>query len=287
MMRAQERRYAFAALVMDEATTRWLHAFTHRRRAAMPNLDTLEVCPDAALDAARFVWHRRVVNEARSVDLARKMQCTTTRLKDICKEFVEALGRLEEDETSHVELVTAVLKRLKAPIITTEADAVNLVLPEEPAVISMMRLVVTGLCICESVSAARFAAVREHTDLDGYRACIELFYRDELTHAELGFVMLPHIVQRLRDEMGTAYADELMTGELQSTLGHMDRVVGLNFERKGGPPPARPQPMQNPGVVEPAMDAIAFYRSIHEDVLPRFESLGLPAREAWKNRTAG
>ena len=272
---------------MDEATTRWLHAFTHRRRAATPNLNTLEVCPDVALDAARFVWHRRVVNEARSVDLARKMQCTAAQLKEIGTAFVEALGRLEEDESSHVELATAVLKKLKTPTIATSAESVNVVLPEEPATLSMMRLVVTGLCICESVSAARFAAVREHTDLDGYRACIELFYRDELTHAELGFVVLPHVVKCLRDEMGLARAHELITGELQTTLGHMDRVVGLDFERKGGPPPARPQPMQNPGVVEPAMDAIAFYRSIHEDVLPRLESLGLPAREAWKNRTVG
>ncbi len=271
---------------MDEATTRWLHAFTHRRRAASPNLDTLEVCPDAALDAARFVWHRRVINEARSVDLARQMQCTAARLEGIGREFVEALGRLEEDETSHVELATAVLKKLKAPTVAFRADAVTVLLPEEPATVSMMRLVVTGLCICESVSAARFAAVREHTDLDGYRACIELFYRDELTHAEFGFVVLPHVVKRLRDEMGGACADELITGELQTTLGHMDRVVGLDFERKGGLPPARPQPTQNPGVVEPAVDAIAFYRSIHEDILPRLESLGLGGREAWKNRTA-
>ncbi len=272
---------------MDEATARWLHAFAHRRRAAMPNLDTLEVCPDVALDAARFVWHRRVVNEARSVDLARKMQCTTALVDGIGTEFVEALGRLEEDETSHVELATAVLKKLKAPTITIPADVSNVVLPDESTIVSLMRLVVTGLCICESISAARFAAVREHTDLEGYRACIELFYRDELTHAELGFVLLPHVLERLRNEMGAARADELVADELMTTLGRMDQFVGLDFERKGGPPPARPQPKPNPGVVEPAVDAIAFYRSIHEDVLPRLESLGLPAREAWKNRAVG
>jgi hypothetical protein len=271
---------------MDEPTTRWLHAFTHRRRSAAPNLERLEVCPDVALDAARFVWHRRVVNETRSVDLARKMQ-STARLLGIGTEFVEALGRLEEDETSHVELATAVLKKLKAPTITIAPDASTVVLPEELAIVSLMRLVVTGLCICESVSAARFAAVREHTDLDGYRACIELFYRDELTHAQLGFVLLPHVIKRLRDEVGHVHADELVTAELQTTLGHMDRVVGLDFERKGGPPPERPQPKPNPGVIEPALDAIAFYRSIHEDVLPRLESSGLPAREAWKNRVVG
>jgi hypothetical protein len=278
---------------MDETTTRWLHAFTHRRRYAAPNLDTLEACPDVALDAARFVWHRRVVNESRSVDLARRMQETqqtqqaATHTGALGEAFFNALVRLEEDETSHVDLATAVLKKLNAPTIVIPPDATTVVLPDESAGLSMMRLVLTGLCICESISAARFAAVREHTDLDGYRACIELFYRDELTHAELGFVMLPHIVTNLRDEMGNARADELVAEELRTSLGHMDRVVGLDFERKGGPPPTRPQPKPNPGVVEPSVDALAFYRSIHDDVLPRLESLGLDARQAWKMRSSG
>jgi hypothetical protein len=272
---------------MDEATTRWLHAFAHRRRPAAPNLDALEPFPDVALDVARFVWHRRVVNETRSIELARQMQIVASRVEGIGPSFIDALVRLEKDETSHVELATAVLKKLHAPTIAMPTDTNAVVLPDEPNVLSLMRLVLTGLCVCESISAARFAAVREHTDLDGYRACIELFYRDELTHAELGFVMLPHVVNRLRDEVGTERADELMTGELQTTLGHMDRVVGLDFERKGGLPPARPQPKQNPGVVEPAVDALAFYRSIHENILPRLESMGFVAQDAWKKRTVG
>ena len=272
---------------MDEATARWLHAFTHRRRAAMPNLDTLDACPNEALDAARFIWHRRVVNETRSVELALKMQQVATRMGAWGDAFAQAFVRLEEDEASHVELTTAILRKLDPPAINVPADATAVDLQKEPAAVSMMRLVLTGLCICESVSASRFASVREHTDLDGYRACIELFYRDELTHAELGFVMLPHVLKVLRDELGMARADELVESELRTTLGYMDRVVGLDFERKGGTPPARPQPPRNPGVIEPALDAIAFYRSIHEDVLPRLESLGIAAQKAWEKRSTG
>lgn len=285
---AQGRRRAFAALAMDEATTRWLHAFAHRRRATMPNLDMLDACPDEALDVARFVWHRRVVNETRSAELARKMQKTLQSMSAppgaFGETFLPALVRLEEDETSHVDLATAVLKKLNAPQMAIPNDAASIVLLEEPASVSMMRLVLTGLCICESVSASRFASVREHTDLEGHRACIELFYRDELTHAELGFVMLPHVLEVLRSEIGKTRTDELVADELQTTLGQLDRVVGLDFERKGGLPPARPQPKPNPGVVEPAVDAAAFYRSIHEDVLPRLETLGLEAQSAWKLR---
>jgi hypothetical protein len=269
---------------MDEATTRWLQAFTQRRRAAAPNLDTLEPCPDEALDVARLVWHRRVVNETRSVEVARTIQQLAARMGTFGQALVPALVRLEEDEISHVDLATAVLKRLNPPTITIPTDATSIVLLEEPASVSMMRLILTGLCICESISASRFASVREHTDLEGYRGCIELFYRDELTHAELGFVILPDVLDVLREELGEERADELVSDELRTTFAHMDRVVGLDFERQGGPPPERPQPKRNPGIVEPAIDAAAFYRSIYDDVLLRLDAVGISARDAWSQR---
>lgn len=278
------RRRACAAPAMDETTTRWLRTFTQRRRIASPNLETLEPCPREALDVARLVWHRRVVNETRSVELARKMRQLLASMSAFADCFDEALVRLENDEAAHVELATNVLQKLDMPSFTIPADATTIVLPNEPRVVSLMRLVVTGLCICESVSASRFASVREHTDLDGYRACIDLFYRDELTHAELGFVLLPHVARALHDEMGSDQGKSLLLEEMRSTLGQMDRVVGLNFEREGGLPPPRPQPKMNPGVVEPAVDAAAFYRSMHDDVLPRLESLGFSAQQAWKTR---
>lgn len=269
---------------MDEAATRWLQTFAARRRSSAPNLDSLESCPVEALEVARIIWLRRVVNETRSAELARQMQNKAAHIQIFNAAFREALVRLEEDETAHVDLATAVLKKLNAPPINIPDDTRQFVFPDETPIASLMRLVLTGLCVCESVSAARFASVREHTDLDVFRNCIELFYRDELTHAELGFVLFPQVRMVLRDEVGAEPAEILITDELRATLGHMDRVVGLNLERKGGVPPMRPQPKPNPGVVEPAVDAAAFYRSIHEDVLPRLETLGVAARDAWKQR---
>jgi hypothetical protein len=271
---------------MDEATARWLSTFARRRRTTSPTIETLETCPNAALDAARFVWHRRVVNEARSVELALRMRKIAMQMA-LVPVLLEALVRLEEDEISHVELARAVLGRLGVPKINVPAEATAIVLLEEPAPASWMRVVLTGLCICESVSAARFGMVREHTDLAGYRACIDVFYRDELTHAELGFVLLPDAVARLQEALGTTQAIDLIMLELRTTLGQLDRVIGLDFERKGGLPAMRPQPEQNPGVVEPALDAIAFYRAMYEDIVPRLETVGLPARKAWEARTAG
>lgn len=269
---------------MDESTTRWLQAFTQRRRSATPNPDHLETCPQEAIDVARLIWHRRVVNETRSVEVARKLRQLASAIGSLGDDVDAALLRLEQDEMTHVELAGAVLKKWNAPASTIPNAATTIVLPDEPRAVSLLRLVLTGLCICESVSAARFASVREHTDLDGYRACIELFYRDELTHAELGFVLLPHVANVLRNELGAERATSLIMEELRATFGEMDRIVGLNMERNGGVPRARPQPTMNPGVVEPAVDAAAFYRCIHEDLLPRLEALGFSAREAWTTR---
>jgi hypothetical protein len=279
-----ERRLDYAALAMDDATRRWLSAFANRRRAIPPNAETLESCPLPALEVARIIWYRRVVNEARSVELAQQMQSLGKRLRAWNDVLHRALERLAEDETSHVDLATAVLKRLQSTTTAIPEEAKKINLLQETPITSFMRLNLTGLCICESISASRFASVREHTDLDGYRACIELFYRDELTHAELGFVLLPHILEEMYQELGSSRATELIHQEMSLTFGHMDRVVGLHFERQGGTPPPRPQPKQNPGIVEPAVDAAAFYRSIYDDVVPRLEALGLPAQDAWKNR---
>ncbi len=283
MRKGPARHWYFAAHAMDEASIRWLDTFTHRKRLRAPNLEALEECPTEALAVARIIWHRRVVNETRSVAIGQALH-RFAKAAAFDTAVLDAFQRLELDETTHVELASAVLKRLGVSNIVIPADTTTLVFPNEPAAISLMRLVLTGLCICESVSASRFACVREHTDLEVFRACIELFYRDELTHAELGFVSAPLVAAALRDEFGEEHAQALFLDELRATFGEMDRVVGMNLERSGGVPPERPQPKPNPGVVEPAMDARAFYQSMHDDVLPRLEALGFPAQEAWKTR---
>lgn len=268
---------------MADDASRWLVAFAGRRLAVVPDLSALDggACPEEALPPARLVWRRRVVNEALSVDLARRLRELSASLGGLGGEVDGALARLEEDEASHVDLAAEVLRRIggeaaPAPARLKERD--------EPAEAALARCVITGLSVCETVSAARFAAVRDHTDLPVFRACIELFHRDELAHAELGFKLLPRIIERLSAALGPARAAALAEAELRETLGILDRTIGLDFERKGGPPPARPQPTGNPGVVEPAIDAIAFYRAIHGEVLPRLEALGLPAQRAWEAR---
>jgi len=257
----------------------WLRAFADRRSPAEPDLDALELerlHPDAVI-AARLVWRRRVVNERLSVDLARRLRLTAPE-----PELDLALARLEADEQRHVFLTQEVLARLGA----SEPEATPDLTVDEPHPVAYFRLVLTGLALSETVSAARFAVVREHTDLDTFRACIDAFFRDELAHSELGFVLLPSALEQLVMAIGKDRADALALDELRSAFAHLDEVVGLDLERRGGPPPARPQPPDNPGVIEPALDALAFYRAVHEELVPRLERAGLPAERAWRQRCA-
>jgi hypothetical protein len=270
---------------MDEDTARWLEAFAHRRRALRPDFDAADfaLSSDEARTAARIVWRRRVLNEMLSVDLARHLHRAAVHRDEVDPLLHSAFMRLEEDEATHVELASAVLARLGDE---TLPEASSLPVRQERAEMVFTRAVLTGLCVCETVSASRFAAVREHTDLPIFRACIEVFHRDELTHAELGFVLLPLALERLRSSLARPAADALVFDELRATMAHLDLVVGLDLERNGGPPPPRPQPAQNPGVVEPAVDARAFYRALHDEVVPRLSALGLPAKNAWELRHA-
>lgn len=268
------------ALAMAEPTTRWLATFATRRRPTMPDCARLEPCEEAALLVARLVWARRVVNERLSVDLATQLHFTAKQMGDTGAAVLHAIERLIADESSHVALASAVLQTLGGTVPEPHThDA-----PKEPAEVVWMRLVLTGLCICETVSAARFAAVREHTDLAGFRACIELFYRDELAHAELGFVLLPETLTRLSRAQGEEKTGELVFSEMRATFAHLDRVIGQELEKTGKLPVAHPQPERNPGVVEPAIDSIAFYRAIHEEILPKLSKAGLPASRAWRER---
>jgi hypothetical protein len=267
---------------MAEVPGARLLAFARRRQPVAPDASAVDprALTPPALAAARVVWARRVVNETTSVEVAARLRVAATAAK-LGPEADAALERLEDDEARHVTLARTVLAHLgdnpPSPSVTPPLRA-------EPSPAPLVRLVLTGLAICETVSAARFVAVRRHTDLPVYRSFIELFLGDEAAHGELGFTLLPVALGLLDEKLGAPQTAALVAEELQGTLRHLDKTIGLDLERRGGPPRSRAQPSDNPGVVEPAVDAIAFYEAIHGTILPRLAELGLPAREAWATR---
>lgn len=252
-----------------------LSAFVARPESTLPDVSSFDpsvLAPEARV-AALAVWRRRLENESGSVALARNL--ATAAVEVGVSHWLPSIARLESDEASHVELCAAVLRRLGSPARVTETVAP---MPDGTAPERLARLVVTGLAVCESVSAARFAEVRRHTDLDVPRQCIELFLRDEIRHSELGFALFPEAFALLG-----AGAHAFVGRELRETFRHLDMVVGLDAERRGVELERRLQPRGNPGVVEPALDALAFRESV-PGVVERFEQLGVAARAAWEHR---
>ena len=260
-----------------------LGPFTNRRRLETPAVDAFDPYELAAeaMTAAVFVWQRRLSNETGSIDVARRLVHTasTLDLGEAKDNVLSALGRLEEDETSHAEIARAVLTRLGRP----EAVAVDVLgpLPNESAERSFARQVVAALCIAETVSAARYAAVRDATDLEIPHACIDVLLKDEVQHGVLGFSLLPLAIDRLGGDDGHAFVESIITDALRL----LDRTVGMDAERRGMLE-ARPQPACNPGVVEPAIDALAFYDAVERTIIPSFEKAGIDAAGAFRRRFA-
>src|SRR6185503_19597352 len=131
-----------------------LAAFVARAARRQPDLRTFE--PDVLEPPA--VVAARVVNERLSVDLASRLTALA-RASAHDAPVVAALERLHADESSHVALATSMLERLGASPPTPASAQLRPVVANEPPALAFLREVLTGLVVCETVSAARFATV--------------------------------------------------------------------------------------------------------------------------------
>lgn len=262
----------------DEALAR----FSRRRRAKLssPSNDDVRGLDPSARAAAVTAWQRRHANERASVALAERMQ-THARELGLEDGITRAIDRLAEEERSHVTATAAVLEALAAP--EAPAEELPYAAQHEAAALSFARDVLIGLVLSESVSASRFAAVRTATDLPSFRRLVDAFLRDEIAHAALGFQLLPRARSLAAAELGPRDGARWLVEELMTALAEMEVVIGLDGARKGLLP-RRAQPSNNPGVVEPNIDAIAFYDAVTRRVLPRLETSGVSATARWNTR---
>nr|MDQ3036751.1 hypothetical protein [Myxococcota bacterium] len=223
-----------------------------------------------------------VVNETRTVELALELARAFERVPLGTAPLTAALARLADDERSHVELASAFLTRIGAPVPDVAPAPAST--GDEAASLFLLRCVTTGLAVCETVSAVRFAVVRAHTDLAIPRTCIELFLRDELAHARLGMELLPGVLSHHASVVGERAARADLDAELRATFRHLDLVIGMDAERRGIALEARPQPPCNAGVVEPALDALALRDAVTRAIVPRLARLGVDAGPIWAGR---
>lgn len=262
----------------------FLQRFATRPHPDVPQVESLRslALGAEAQRAAWLVWGRRLNNELASVVVATRLLRTVEPLGDGA--LIRAIARLHDDEVHHTQLARSVLEALggHAPQPQDPPDE-----PSTDAAEGFVQLVLSALVLGEGVSAARYAAVREHTDNDVARAAIDVLLRDEVQHAELGVRLVPLALALGHEAMGVDALRLFVHGELRQSFRYLDRAVGLDAERRGIPLITRPQPTGNVGVVEPMLDAIAFYRTISARIVPKLEALGVGADAAWTARWSG
>ncbi len=242
-----------------------------RRHPSLP-LDVARLPAPAAL-AARIVWARRCSNEQASVDLARRLVATAKALPPPHAEaWARAFARLEEDERAHVAITVEVLGALDAPV--PPPQPIESRRTGESLRELFARDVAVGLMLCEAVSASRFASVAPATDLPDFRERIAIFLRDEVAHARLGAILLPEVLRLLAEDVGEEHARAYLRREVAAAALELKRVVAHDVS-EADLPPRRPQPSQNPGVVEPAVDARAYYRALSRSVAPALAAVGI------------
>lgn len=168
-----------------------------------------------------------------------------------------AFSRLAADEALHVELANEVLGAIGEPVPPPQALVAE---RDESPWHRYAREVTVGLFVCEAVSASRFAAVWGATDLPAFHQRIGIFLRDEVAHAGLGVALLPVARDGLATEVGAAAASRFVRTVIAEALTELHQVVAGGV-LEADLPPRRAQPRDNPGVVEPAADARAFYRA--------------------------
>lgn len=263
---------------MDEGAR--LARFVARRTLTflVPTHADVARVPAVAHPLAVAIWQRRHANERASVALAERMLARAQKVG--ADGWSDALVRFAEDERRHVEAVRSALGALDAP------GTVAATLAEPPVAeadaLSLARDIVVGVAVCETISAARFANVRASTDIPGFRALIDGFLRDEVAHAGLGFALTPS-ARALAHRVCGADGDSWLVVEIVRAMCELELVVGLDGER-AGLAPRRPQPAHNPGIVEPNIDALAFYEAVERRILPRFTASGLLVERAWRSR---
>lgn len=232
-------------------------------------------------EAAAQTWRDRMVNEHRSAAV----------FAGLVPQLIEASSgidvqtvalRAATDEIYHATLCGEVVRAFGGEPTAT-AEPTLLRMPEHAGLSAKERAVrnVTFVgCLSETVAVALIAEERELADEPFVRATLDRILPDEVAHARLGWLYLAHTLPTL--EAGAA---ERMSRYLRVAFAYLERceLALLPLTPPVIPTELRAQ-REAVGLCEGEAAQALFYRTVTEVIVPRFEELGIDAREAWKHR---
>jgi hypothetical protein len=254
-----------------EATRRRRRLASARRRA--PSFDPAPYGA-AALARARHLWTVRATAEHESALIFAGLLPFALEAKASLDAQTVLVG-MAEDELRHAAICAEVARRLGGepppPAPTTIARS------GRPIEEQLIRHVIYGNCMTETVNAARLVDASEQARDPFLRGALLELLADEVRHAKFGFVLLadwtsfiashPEVRRAIDEFLPAAFRalERTLSGAGASRAGFGDDDLAL-----GSPDPGRL--------------AEVFYRTVEEAVVPGLERAGFAASAAWQAR---
>lgn len=232
-------------------------------------------------EAAVHTWRDRMVNEHRSAAVFAGLVPQLIEASSTIDVQTVAL-RAATDEIYHATLCGEVVRAFGGePVASAEPSLLRM--PEHPGLSALERAVrnVTFVgCLSETVAVALISEERELSEEPFVRATLDRILPDEVAHARLGWLYLAHNLPRLG-----AGAAGRMALYLRVAFAYLERreIDLLPLTPPEIPAELRAQ-REAVGLCEGEAAQSLFYRTVKEVIVPRFEELGIDARDAWEHR---
>jgi hypothetical protein len=267
------------AVTSDEGGDGWMAVEAERRRRVAPGrraAPSFDPAPYSlpSLSRARRLWTVRATAEHESALIFAGLLPFALEAGASLDAQMVIVG-MAEDEMRHAAICGNVARRLggdprppATPIIPRSARPI-----EE----QLLRHVVYGNCLTETVNAARLVDAAERAR-DGFmRAAILELLTDEIRHAKFGFVLLAGWTTWLASHPDVRRALDRFLPDAFAALERTLSGVGASRDGFGAEDLALGSP-------DPGRLAEVFYRTVEEAVVPGLQRLGLAASEAWRAR---
>jgi hypothetical protein len=231
-----------------------------------------------SLELGRASWEQRLLDERQSQVTFSELLAQLTNL-GLALDVLGSAVQLVRDEGRHVELcrrMVAVLGgrgHLREERHPVRSD------PSVPLLRSVVRTVVSSLCVVETFSMRMLAAARETTEDWLAREVITCLAADEAEHSRFGWRLLSQLLPLLSEEEreeSVSTLPELLEESEQKLL-----IPEWGFPEYESPFPAGlfvTAPLHPFGFLPQKVRNQVFHDTLECDILDRFELLGLAVR---------
>ena len=246
-----------------------------RRRPARSKRTKVSRRRRSASDAVRREWLRRVEAEYRSAAITQELTLWLIQI-GASPDLIDAGLRIVKDELKHAELSHAVYTAgggSAPPRIQRETLGLTR-RSRDPLEYDVLRAGVDVFCLGETVAVRLFKELRDPCTVPSARRALDRILRDEVRHRDFGWMLLDWLLE-------TPLGDDLHALAERELPGMFRRIRGSYA------PPSAPRQKAIPdadrawGLMPTARYPVILDKTFERDYLPRFDRVGIDAREAW------